>query len=123
VSHAECDSHCESRRPLRATFRAEFTRHAGCELRWLQALGEDIGELIGGLSLSLSLSLGQLIVGVHPYEANVAILDQLVREMLPNVGVLCTLASPDDVVAAFDAGVVILMNRSPSVGVESHADE
>ena len=54
-----------------------------------------------------------------------AILDQdhLVREVLPNVDVLCTLASPDDVVTSFDAGIVILMNWCPSFGVESHVDE
>jgi hypothetical protein len=92
--------------PYEPNFRN--TRHAGCKLRQLQALGEDIGKLIGG---------------VHPDETNVAILDHLLREVLPDVDVLCTLASPDDVVTPFDAGIVVLMNRSPSFGVESHVDE
>ena len=38
-----------------------------------------------------------MIGGVHPYKTNVAILDHLVREVLPNVDVLCTLPAPDDV--------------------------
>jgi hypothetical protein len=67
-----------------------------------------------------SEDIRQLIGGVHPYETNVAILDHFVREVLPNVDMLCSLASPDDVVTPFDAGIVILVNWCPSFGVESH---
>jgi hypothetical protein len=83
--------------------------------RRLQAFGENISELFGGVHCPPG-----------PYETNASILSRFVREALSNVDVLRTLTPPDDTgtVAGtpYDAGLVVLVDRSPSFGVKSHVD-
>ena len=63
----------------------------------MQCRGERLGE-----------DIRELIRGRHCEELEVSILNSLMREMLPDVDVLSTLASTDDVVAPFNARRVIL---------------
>ena len=68
----------EARRPLRPA-----TSQNSCHARGLQALGKNVG---------------QLLRCVHADQAEVAILDRLMRKMLADVDMLRTLSSTDDVV-------------------------
>ena len=51
------------------------------------------------------------------------ILDCLVGEVLADVNVLGSLTSPDDVVAPFDARVVVFVDRRPLLGCKPHVRE
>ena len=51
------------------------------------------------------------------------ILDHFVREVLPDVDVLRPFTFSDDIVASFNAGVVFLVDRCPSLRIEPHVDE
>ena len=61
--------------------------------------------------------LCKLICGVHTDQADMTILDHFMREVLPDVDVLRPFTSSDDVVAPFDAGVVVLVDRCPSLSM------
>jgi hypothetical protein len=63
---------------------------------WLEALGEDVGELLGGC---------------HPDESEVSKLHCFVGKVLSNVNVFGTLTSSDDIVSPLDAGRVVLIYR------------
>ena len=52
-----------------------------------------------------------------------AVLDRLMRKMLADVDMLRTLSSTDDVVAPFDASVVILVHRGVAIWLEAHTNE
>ena len=85
----------EDRGPLRSKSNrpAEDTLHACLPLRVVQALREDIRELERS---------------GDAYEPHIAVLDDLVREVLPDVNMLGPLTSSNDVVAPLDARGVVL---------------
>ena len=62
----------------------------------MQPLGEDVC---------------QLLRGVDSDQTEMTVLDRLVGEVLADVNVLRTLAASDDVVAPFDARVVVFVDR------------
>ena len=74
----------------------------------MEALGEDVGELVRG---------------VNTDQTKVTILNRFMCEVLPKVDVLSTLTSPDDVVAPFDARVVVFIDGRVSLLLETHVLE
>ena len=71
----------------------------------LKALGKYVGELIGGS---------------NPDQTEVTILNRFVREVLANVDMLSTLSSTDDMVAPFNARIVVFIDWCISRRPESH---
>ena len=65
----------------------------------------------------------KLIRGRYRDELEMSILNGLMCEMLPDVNVLGTLASTDDVVTPFDARCVVLEHRSGCGRCESQPPE
>ena len=95
----------EQRRPLRRyPLPVENRREAGCPRVRVDALGEDIRELLRRRD---------------PKQTEVSELDGLVRKVLANVDVLSTFTSPDDVVAPLDARGVVFIQRSRTLTRES----
>ena len=74
----------------------------------MEALGEDVGKLL---------------IRRHPDQADVAVLDSLMREVLPDVDVFGALPSSDDVVRPLDAGGVVLVYGGIARRVETHVDQ
>ncbi len=75
--------------------------------QWVrECLGEDIGQLSGGVDLD---------------ETHLPILDHFMREMLADVDVLRPLTSADNMVAPFDARRLVLIYRSIGVLGEAKA--
>ena len=69
---------------------------------------------------SLREDVCQLLRGVNSNQTKMTILDRLVGEVLADVNVLRTLAAADDVVAPFDARVVVFVDRRPFLRCEPH---
>ena len=69
---------------------------------------------------SLGEDVCQLLRGVDSDQAKVTILNRLVGKVLPDVNVLCTLTAADDVVAPFDARVVVFVDRRPFLWCKPH---
>ncbi len=83
----------EDRRPLRGMgSTVEDLRNASLPRRGMKSLREDVGELFRC---------------IHSDQAEVTILDCLVSEVLADVNVLRSFPSSNDVVAPFDARVVV----------------
>ena len=57
---------------------------------------------------SLGKDIGQLVLRRHLDEPHLAVLNDLVGEVLPNVDMLGSLTAADDVVAPFNARRVVL---------------
>ena len=76
------------------------TRDARLPLREVQRLGQDVRQLGGCRNAD---------------ELHLAILDHLMREVLPDVDVLGALTPADDVVPPLDARSVVLVPRSRGV--------
>ncbi len=73
--------------------------------RWrMKPLGEDVC---------------QLLQGVDSDRTEMTVLDRLVGEVLADVNVLRPLTAADDVVAPFDARVVVLVDRRPFLWCDS----
>ena len=62
----------------------------------------------------------QLLRGVDSDQTEMTVLDRLVGEVLADVNVLRPLTAADDVVAPFDARVVVLVDRRPFLWCEPH---
>ena len=60
---------------------------------------------------SLGKDIGQLVLRRHLDEQHLAVLDDLVGEVLPDVDVLGSLTAADDVVAPFNTRRVVLVDR------------
>ena len=60
---------------------------------------------------SLGKDIGQLVLRRHLDEPHLAVLNDLVGEVLPNVDVLGSLTAADDVVAPFNTRRVVLVDR------------
>ena len=52
-----------------------------------------------------------------------AVLDIFMRKMIADVDMLRTLSSTDDIVAPFNAGIVILVYQGVAIWLEAHANE
>ena len=74
----------------------------------MKSLGEDICELLRS---------------VDSNQAQVSILDRLVGKVLSDVDVLGTFSASDNVVAPFNAGIVVLVDRGPGLWRKPHAPQ
>jgi hypothetical protein len=72
---------------------------------------------------SLRENVGELLRSVDSDQAEVTILDCLVGEVLADVNVLRSFPSSDNVVAPFDARVVVFVDWRPFLGCEPHVFE
>ena len=61
--------------------------------------------------------------GVDSNQAQVAVLDSFMGEVLPDIEVLCTLSASDDVVTPLDASVVVLIDWGLRLWRKSHAPQ
>ncbi len=75
-------------------------------LRQMESLGQDVRELARGR---------------NPDQAHVSILDCFVGEVLADIDVLGKFATADDIVASFNAGVVVLEHRCRLALTEAQA--
>lgn len=72
---------------------------------------------------SLRENVGELFRCIHSDQAEVTILDCLVGEVLADVNVLRSFPSSNDVVAPFDARVIVFVDWRPFLGCEPHVLE
>ena len=69
---------------------------------------------------TLGEDVRQLLRGVDPDQAEMTILDRLVGEVLPDVNVLRTLTASNNVVAPFDARIVVFVDWRPFLWCKPH---
>ncbi len=69
---------------------------------------------------SLRENVGELLRCIDSDQAEVTILDCLVGEVLADVSVLRSFTPSDNVVAPFDARVVVFLDWRPFLGCEPH---
>jgi hypothetical protein len=86
----------------------EDLRNASLPRRGMKSLRENVGELFRCIDSD---------------QAEVTILDCLVGEVLADVNVLRSFPSSDNVVAPFDARVVVFVDWRPFLGCEPHVLE
>ena len=100
----------EDRGPLSGSYYllAQDASDAHLPLRKVQRLGQNIRQLEGGSDVD---------------QLHVAILDHFMREVLPNVDMLGSLPTADDVVTPLDARGVVLEYRSRGRLGEAHVLE
>ena len=99
----------EDEGPLSGSYPlVQDTRDARLPLREVQRLGQDVRQLGGRRNAD---------------ELHLAILDHLMREVLPDVNVLGALPPADDVVPPLDARGVVLVHRSRGRLGEAHVLE
>ncbi len=72
---------------------------------------------------SLRENVGELLRCIDSDQAEVTILDCLVGEVLADVNVLRSFPLSDNVVAPFDARIVVFIDWRPFLGCESHVIE
>jgi hypothetical protein len=71
----------------------------------MKSLGEDVCELLRG---------------ADPNQTQMSVLDRFMSKVLADVDVLRTFSASNDVVAPFNACIVVLIDRGPGFGSKPH---